>query len=213
MIRNVKFIGSMQNTEKKCLAIFDFDKTITKKDSYNDFFITQFGIIRFIIFIMRNSFFFFLYILGFIKNNSIKEKILTYYFKGTSFIDFKEKCKEYSKNSLPRIMNMECIKKIMWHKKMNHELVLLSASLFEWIEPWAESIGFSHIICTKIEVVDGIVTGKIRYEDNCYGKNKLIFLKNIFNDLKSYYIFAYGDSKSDKCFLEIADEVFYRRFN
>jgi len=202
----------MEKSNKSFLAIFDFDKTITTKDSFNDFFIAQFGIINFLIFMLRNSFYVSLYITGRMENHVIKEKLLSNYFKNASYPEFAEKCREYSRYRLPGIINKECIKKIIWHKQMNHELVLLSASLYEWIEPWAKDIGFSHIICTKIEIIDGKVTGKIKSEENCYGKNKLNLLNKIFNDMTSYYIYAYGDSKSDKYFLEIADEAFYKRF-
>jgi HAD superfamily phosphoserine phosphatase-like hydrolase len=104
------------------------------------------------------------------------------------------------------------MEKINWHKEMRHELVLLSASPYEWIEPWAKAVGFDRIICTKIEVINGKITGKIHPHENCYGKKKLAFLRNEISDLESYYVYAYGDSKSDIYVLNIADEAFYRRF-
>ena len=118
---------------KPVLAIFDFDKTITTKDSYNDFFIKQFGLIRFVLFMLKNAFNIFLYIIGVYDNHIIKEKMLLGFFKDMPYDGFVKKCEEYSKQDLIKIINPVALKKISWHKENNHELVLLSASLGEWI--------------------------------------------------------------------------------
>ena len=203
----------MEHFNKPCLAIFDFDKTITIKDSFNDFFIIHFGIVRFLLFMFKNSPFIILYVFGFLENYVIKERMLSHYCKNMSYNEFLEKCNYYAENHLPRLINKKCIDKIMWHKKSNHELAILSASPSGWIEPWAKRNGFSYVICTKMEIVNNKITGKIGKENNCYGKNKLLFLENTFKDITSYYTYAYGDSVSDKYFLDLADESFYRKFN
>ena len=70
----------------------------------------------------------------------------------------------------------------------------------------------STITTARAITVSHKITGALKSENNCYGINKLRFLKKEYNNLNDYYIYAYGDSKSDKHILNIADEPFYRRF-
>jgi putative phosphoserine phosphatase/1-acylglycerol-3-phosphate O-acyltransferase len=46
------------------------------------------------------------------------------------------------------------------HRQMGHTLVLASSATRFQVEPMAEQLGIEHVLCTPLEVVDGIITGK-----------------------------------------------------
>jgi putative phosphoserine phosphatase/1-acylglycerol-3-phosphate O-acyltransferase len=46
------------------------------------------------------------------------------------------------------------------HRRMGHTLVLASSATRFQVEPMAEQLGIDHVLCTPLQVVDGVLTGK-----------------------------------------------------
>lgn len=65
----------------KCLAIFDFDNTITTKDTLRDFIKYYSGKNNYYIGLIYCSWTILLYLLKIIKNQKAKEKIFEYFLK------------------------------------------------------------------------------------------------------------------------------------
>ena len=192
------------------VAFFDFDHTITTKDSFLDFIEYDKGkrglykaiVVHFIAIVG--------YKFGLVSGTVIKEKFLTFFFKGIKVEDFRRKGEGYTKHKLPQIINPKAFEKIEAHKKKGHEVVVVTASIDFWVFPWANSLGL-HLISTQLEIKDGKLTGKIKGL-NCNGKEKVNQIKKKYNlqNLKDTY--AYGDSKGDKEMLKIVNHSFYRCF-
>jgi phosphoserine phosphatase len=68
-----------------------------------------------------------------------------------------------------------------------------------------------NIIGTKIQVVDGKLTGRFLTK-NCYGEEKVRRMLEQYPDRKEYKLVAYGDSRGDHALLDFADEGHYREF-
>ena len=192
---------------KKNIAIFDFDKTITKKDSFNDFLIYSFGEKKFIMTILKNSFNILLYKMNLISNANIKSKLFKEYFKNKKYSYYVELCNRYVNNRLDLIIRDDIKEIIDDYKKNNFDLVILSASFKEWIEPWAIKMGFTKVISSKFEYKKDLIEGTILEKNSCYGKNKRVLLKENFPQYSTIYkeIIAFGDSKNDQYFMQKAD--------
>ncbi|MGE5328058.1 MAG: HAD family hydrolase [Deltaproteobacteria bacterium] len=190
--------------EKYNIAAFDFDGTITKNDSFVDFIIYNCGFAKFLAGFIRTLPEVILYLLGKRPNCVPKIKMLAIFFKGMKEEEFIKRCREYSLNRIDNIVRDKMIKKIKWHKEQGHRLVIVSASVDEWIKPWAEENGFEKIIATKIGVQDGVINGELGSE-NCYGGQKVKSFLEQYPDRESYHLFVYGDSKGDREMLELAD--------
>lgn len=67
------------------------------------------------------------------------------------------------------------------------------------------------IIGTKVQVVDGKLTGRFLTK-NCYGEEKVRRLLEQYPNRKEYKLVAYGDSRGDHALLDFADEGHYRAF-
>ena len=131
----------MENKAKKVIAAFDFDGTITTKDTLFHFIKYCLGNLKFGLIMLQFSPTFIKYLLGFITNHKAKEKLFQLFFKGLEYSKFQELGASYQ-NKISQILNNEAIEKISWHKSQNHKLIIISASIENWIIPWAKSQWF-----------------------------------------------------------------------
>lgn len=191
---------------KQTIAAFDFDGTITTKDTLFDFIHFYLGKYKLITGLIMLSPILILYKLGFIKNSAAKQKLFSYFFKGCSIAEFNQKCELYSQR-ISKICKADALDKIKWHKQQNHTIVIVSASISNWIKPWAQTNGFDKILATEINTQGQYIDGTFA-STNCYGQEKVNRLINAFPDREKYILYAYGDSSGDKELLALADYPF-----
>lgn len=196
----------------KRIAIFDFDGTITTKDTLFDFIIYSFGWQGFIKCIFVNTFNLALYALRIRSNEKAKEILLASVLKGLEEENFETICKNYSLKRVPEILRKETLAIIEAHKKRNDELIIVSASVEDWIKPWALTYGFSMVLSTKLERKHGMLTGHLASK-NCYGKEKVNRINTELTNRQNIHITAYGDSKGDVPMLEYANAGYYLKRN
>ncbi len=196
--------------EKQVVAAFDFDGTMTNRDTLFPFLSHVSGQLRF----FRN-FILLLpvlvgYKLGLIRNDLAKEQVFTRFFWGVKMDALKYKAAQFAAQQLPNLMRPEAMKRFEWHKKQGHRCILISASLDIYLQPWALIHGFDAVICSSLEVrSDGYISGKLSGA-NCFGIEKAKRLEALMGDRKRYILYAYGDSEGDKELLSMADHAFYR---
>jgi len=191
------------------LAIFDFDNTITTKDTLKEFILYYFGKRNYYKGMFICSRFILLYLFKIISNNLAKEKVLTYFFKDTKMEDIVNAGISFSNNYLPLIIDANALLKINSHKSNGDTLVIISASSRIWFYDWGIKNGFQIIISTELEIKNGKLTGKIK-GNNCYGLEKVKRLIEIVDLNQFNYIYVYGDSKGDYDLLKIADEGYLK---
>lgn len=194
---------------KKCLAVFDFDNTITTKDTLPDFLIFTFGGARFVVGILRCSIDMALFLLGVVSNQKAKEHLFVCFFRNLPVKDMIEKGNRYADTRLPLLISSEADARIRFHRSQGDTLAIVSASPKYWFQSWAAAHGFEKIISTELEIKESLLTGKMS-GNNCYGQEKVARLKREL-DLEEYDgIVAYGDSKGDEEMLTLADEGYYK---
>lgn len=194
----------------KKIAFFDFDGTITTDDSLLKFIRFVVGDRKFLVGLLFLSPMLVLYKLKFIPNYKAKQYLLSWYFKDIKKEDFFQVAKKYSLEHIDKIVRRKAMEKINWHKKQNHKVVVVSASIDCWLRPWCEKTGLE-LIATKLDLSEDKITGKFLTK-NCYGLEKVNRIKETY-DLKDFdYIYAYGDSSGDKEMLSIANEKYYKPF-
>lgn len=201
----------MSNIKPKTIAAFDFDGTLTTKDTLFDFAIFCLGWPKFLIAMLLFLPTAVSYKLGKITNSEAKEVLFGLFFRNMEFDHFQEKGEKYA-SRINQILNNEAIEKLNWHKKEGHHLVIVSASIENWIAPWASQLGFEKVIATKAEIIKGKLTGKFASK-NCNGPQKPIRMLVEYPQRTEYQLYAYGDTDGDKQLLEEADFPFYRKFN
>lgn len=188
----------------KRYALFDFDGTITTKDTLFDFIRFTYGKSGLVKCLLLNVWNLSLYAARLRSNERAKEIMLATMLKGTDTAVFKEQCERYSMERVPQIIKEKTKEIIEKHKSAGETLFIVSASPENWIRPWAMKSGFTEVIATKLEEKDGVLTGSFASR-NCYGVEKVNRLKEVFTDRQQVYITAYGDSSGDKPMLNYAN--------
>ncbi|WPV64982.1 HAD family hydrolase [Chitinophaga sp. LS1] len=195
---------------KPSIAFFDFDGTITTKD-------TLFEIIRFHkgsavlnIGMALLSPALVAFKMNLISTQRMKEMVFRFFFGGTQIDTFRDKCAAFCAEKLPELVKENALQAIRQHLLQGHQVAVVTASAEEWVEPWCSSLG---IVCigTRLEVRNALITGKIQGL-NCNGPEKVERIKQTF-DLNGYDdIYAYGDTNGDKPMLEMAKYGYFRKF-
>lgn len=192
------------------IAFFDFDGTITTKDTLLEFIKYSKGNVRFYLGFLINSPYLVAFKLKLIPNQTAKEKVLQFFFKGTTEKVFQEKCDAFATQIVPTLLRPKALEEIEKFKAAGTPVVIVSASPENWISKWADSIGAT-LIATRLEVKNGVLTGKISGK-NCYGQEKVRRINERYQLADYYPISAYGDSSGDKAMLAKATAPFYKPF-
>jgi HAD superfamily hydrolase (TIGR01490 family) len=196
-------------SEKK-IAFFDFDGTITTKDTLLEVIKFQKGKIAFCTGFLLNTPWLIAYKLNLIPNDQAKQKILTYFFAGTAEWVFQEKCDLFADRKLPELIRPAALTEIEQLRTLGFEMVVISASAGNWIRNWTNRLSLK-LIATKLEVKNGLITGGIEGK-NCHGEQKVACIREQWNLSEYKEIFVYGDSSGDKPMLALATKSFYKPF-
>lgn len=191
---------------------FDFDGTLTRRDTLLEFIRYVKGNKEFLIGFLKHLHLLIMMKLGIMPNWKTKRIIFQYFFGGMTLEKFNEYCEKFAKEkaSLLRKKGMVAVNKAVMD---GDQVVIISASIENWVEPFFrfQVSNNINIICTKIQVVDGKLTGRFLTK-NCYGEEKVRRLLEQYPDRKEYKLVAYGDSRGDHALLDFADEGHYREF-
>jgi HAD superfamily hydrolase (TIGR01490 family) len=200
----------MPQAESSAIAFFDFDGTITTKDSLVEFLIYAKGKRKFLIGFAVNFHWLVLMKMKIVSNHWVKEKIIAYFFKDCMQDEFQELCNGFASKIIPRIIRPQALETIGKLRLENFKMVIVSASVGNWITPWAYQYEIE-TIATELEVIDGRLTGKINGK-NCHGIEKVNRIAKLYNLEKFHEIQAFGDSAGDLPMLKIAHKSFYKPF-
>ena len=188
----------------KKLYLIDFDGTITSKDSFVEFSVFSkpfFSLMKFWI----TTFFLFLIT----PKSKLKERFFKN-FQGEKLDLFQSICNLFVKEKLIKTIRQSFLD-FNQNLDPNSKIVIVSASISNYLEPWCNSMGFD-LISTELEVKDGKLTGKFS-TPNCNGPEKVRRIKEKY-DLSIYdEIHVFGNSKGDFPMLELGTHKYYKFFN
>lgn len=195
---------------QKNLVVFDFDGTITFKDSLPEIIKFQKGILAFWMGVIILSPVLVLFKLGFIPNQRAKEYVLSFFFKNDDLKRFQKKCTRFSLERLPQIVKESALECIQKHQESGDRVMIVTASAENWLSSWCEKMKVE-LIASRLQIKNNRLTGKIE-GTNCFGPEKVKRLTEKV-DIKSFdKIYVYADSKGDKELLDVADYPFYKSF-
>jgi len=202
---------STEIESKPIVAAFDFDGTLTHRDTLLPFLLYVSGWQAFIFRMFLLTPTLAGYGLGFIRNDIAKERVLTNFLSGMDIAALQNKAKLFAEQKLPGLLRTGTMKRLHWHKQQGHRCVVISASLDMYVRHWALKNYFDDVIATHLETLaDGSITGKLSGE-NCFGIEKVRRLEALLGPRDGYTLYAYGDSRGDKELLSCANYAFYRR--
>ena len=189
---------------KNVLAIFDFDGTLTRKDTFLCFLMYTHGRLKFCLKFIGVSPFVIFKFIGLYSNSQLKEKVLSSFYKGYPVERLETLGNEFAEKQIPTLLRKEVYDKLKWHLASGHQIIILTASCDTWIRAWCDKEQVK-LISSRLEVRDGLVTGKLDGL-NCYGAEKKRRLEEGL-DMRSFsFVYAYGDRPSDRFYMDLANE-------
>lgn len=195
---------------KRVIAFFDFDGTITTKDT----------LLEFIKYVKGNAAFYFgfllhapvliLYKIQIVSNQRAKEIMLRYFFGGMDEEVFNDYCVKFIEEKLPSLLRPKALHEIKSLRDAGAEVVIVSASPENWLKSWCDSTGLN-CVATKLIVSNKKITGRIDGR-NCHGHEKVTRIKSLYNLAEYSKVYAYGDTPGDRHMLSLANIRFYKPF-
>lgn len=190
------------------LALFDFDGTITTRDTYTKFVISNASIFRIILGGFLLSPLILLNKLKLLPSPLLRPVITKLAFKGTKVDDINQRAQEYVHKYLPKVIRPNMLYQIQKHQESGDRVVVVSASISPYLKIWCKGLSIE-LICSELEEKDGYFTGSYVNGD-CSGQRKADSVKNTINLDSFEQVIAYGDTKEDHAMLKLAHESYFR---
>jgi HAD superfamily hydrolase (TIGR01490 family) len=198
--------------EKRHVAAFDFDGTITRRDTLIEFIRFARGDMRFLLGFLLYSPLLVAFKLKLYPNWKAKQRIFTHFFGGMAYADFQRLCEDFFREKGRALVYQEAESCIRRHLAEGDEVVIISASVEDWVRPFAKAMGVKRLLATRLELTaEGRLTGRFATA-NCYGAEKVQRLRTLFPSRDEITLTAYGDSRGDKELLAYADVPHYKLF-
>jgi phosphatidylglycerophosphatase C len=201
------------------VAAFDFDGTLTRRDTFTVFLARGLGWPRFAWALLRCSPWLAGYALRLVPNNVAKGKLMQATLAGRSAAEMRDWTARWLAQDFPGQLREDAMARLAWHRDAGHCCVLVSASPDIYLPQVAQQLGFEALICTEMEVVgEGEtrrLTGRMR-TPNCHGEQKVVRLRAWAAarfgaaGLDGVTLYAYGDTSGDKPMLRLARYAWYR---
>ena len=194
----------------KTLVLFDFDGTITSKDTFLELIKFHKGTSRFYAGMLLLLPRLLLFKAGFISSQSMKETVVGFFWKGTDVTEFDKVCDDFCSQVLPGLIRPAALKTLQKHIEEGHMVAVVSASAENWVKPFCSEFNIK-CIATRLEKKENKLTGKLQGL-NCNAEEKVTRIKQVF-DLNNYEgITAYGDSNGDKPMFRLASVAHFKPF-
>lgn len=199
-----------QGIAKKRLVLFDFDGTITTRDTLAEIMIHYSGKLTYRSGLIALSPIMLLYLLKLIPNWKAKQYMLSWFLKGEDATAFNDRCLAFTNKVLPGLIRPGALKMLNHYKSTGATIAVVTASAENWVKPWCDQNQFI-CLATKLEIKANKITGKIQGK-NCHGPEKVFRINEKFSVGEFDEIIAYGDSAGDKEMLNLAHQQFYKPF-
>jgi phosphatidylglycerophosphatase C len=188
----------------RTVAAFDFDGTLTRRDTLGPFLREIAGTGTFARALVADAPRLALAGVGVASRDAAKERLLRRLVGGRRHADLAALGRAYGERVATTGLRPDMIARLREHAEEGTEIAIVSASLDLYIDRVAELLGVGTVLCSRLEVDDdGRVTGGLA-GGNCRGPAKIHRIREHFG-ADGYDLWAYGDSAGDNEMLAAAD--------
>ena len=195
--------GSTGN--RRGVAAFDFDGTISRRDTLGPFLARVAGTNALLRTLLTRTPQFAAVTLGRADRDLEKQAVITRLLAGRTAESVAAIGRAYAEHLWnQQRFRPEMLERLQWHCEREHEIVIVSASLDSYLVPLAPRLGVAHVISCSLEAdASGLVTGRL-LGGNVRGEEKAVRLRQWLG-ADPAELWAYGDSSGDDQLLAMAD--------
>jgi len=128
-------------------------------------------------------------------------RVIAHALRGRTRAELEEAGARFAETTLQGNLRADARGRIEGHRRQGHRLVLASASLETYVEPLARRLGFEVAVGTRLELQDGVATGRV-VGLPCWGAEKLRRVRAALGGDEITH--AYGDGRGDRALLAAA---------
>jgi phosphatidylglycerophosphatase C len=186
------------------VAAFDFDGTLSTRDNLVPFLRQLVGTPRVAGAVVRTAPRLIAAALSDRRRDVAKAALLRRLLTGRD-TDTLGRCAEtFASDVVARHLRSDALERVEWHRRQGHALVMVSASLAEYLRPIGERLGFDAVLATELERGgDGRLSGELAGA-NVRRAEKARRLDEWLGS-RPAFVWAYGDSRGDQELFERAD--------
>ena len=193
------------------IVVFDFDGTITTKDTFALFLRYYAGTTKWALNLLRLLPIFIAYILKIIDRNAVKAHVIRRFFKNAPVDSLDARAEQFAEDVIPALIRPLAQAELDAKKSDPDSLYICSASITPYLKAWGRSQDITNILATELEQYDGLYTGEIEgWNVWGEGKTRRIFAEFAPNPVKIKE--AYGDTRGDREMLHAADVSYWQPF-
>lgn len=192
------------------LVAFDFDGTLTWRDSFRAFLAWRSGARGYSAGLARIAPAAAIYLIDH-DRTALKAAMVRAFLKGQSQASLAAQAQRFAAERSHRLLRPDALRCWKRWQADGARLVIVTATPQIIVAPFARGLGAELLIASRLEFDEaGAVTGRFD-RPNCRGAEKVVRLKAEFGDGVRLEA-AYGDSAGDREMLTLADEPGYRVF-
>ncbi len=189
-------------------SLFDLDGTLTRGDTFTGFIRHVRGFAGLVRVLAVSAPMIFLWKIGRRTNVDAKLRMFAAAFRGMPQATFRRYGETFA-DTIDRMARPSTLAALREAVASGHHTAIVSASLGDWIRPWARRHGVATVVATEAEVgADGRLTGRFA-TPNCERRQKVERVLAAFPPLRERRadcrVVAYGDSPGDAELLGFAD--------
>ena len=209
-------MSTAPNIDKKYeIYVFDFDGTITTRDTFALFLRYYAGTVRWAVNITKLLPTFAAYKLGRIDRHAVKRAVINRFFAGHSVAAVESRAAQFAQDVIPKLIRPDAqkrIKELLNSPECGPEsLYICSASIAPYLRAWGRSQDIHNILATELDSSGDRYTGEIKGW-NIWGEGKVRRILAEFAPNQVKIMEAYGDSRGDRELLHAAKASYYRPF-
>jgi len=190
-------------SERRPVAAFDFDGTITERDTLLGFLTTVGGRGAVASALARNAAGLARGLRDDAARDAAKERVLGEVLRGRTHQEVAAAGADFA-DLLPARFRRPTIERLRWHQEEGHTTVIVSASLVYYLRPLAVSLGIDEVIGVEMQLdADDRITGALAHP-NVRADEKAVRLRRHLGD-GAVELWAYGNSSGDDALLAMAD--------
>ncbi|MFC4729677.1 HAD family hydrolase [Coralloluteibacterium thermophilus] len=190
------------------LALFDFDGTITTRETLPDFLRLAVPPRRLAIGKVVLAPLVVGYRIGLVPGTLVRSVLVRVGFAGVPAAATAAHGADFAARVLPGLLRPEAMARIAWHKARGDTVAVVSGGFDVYLKHWCDAHGLA-LLCSSLEEADGRLTGRYRGAQ-CVRREKVRRVLAEY-DLSAYArVYAYGDTREDLDLLGLAHEATYR---
>ncbi|MFT3669483.1 MAG: HAD family hydrolase [Pseudoxanthomonas sp.] len=200
-------MAATENGAGRDLALFDFDGTLTTRETFPDFMRYAVARPRLIVGGALLAPVVFGYRRGWVAGNPTRASIVQVGLRGVDAARLRAQGEAFAREVLPGVLRPEAMARLAWHHDRGDRVVVVSGGLDVYLAPWCAAQGVE-LLCSRLAERNGRITGYAGAQ--CVGEQKVRRVRALCDPQAYAAIHAYGDTHEDQAMLAMAHHRTYR---